>query len=144
VDDVDTPPKAETEGAGFSNVLPKASGPAGLLISAVTTFSDSLFDSTNSRGLIIPGNAPPSGLITLNETRNPSCENASNRGAGGKSGTSTPPSIPRFIGIWLVKSNASPKQDVSSFTPFFPAGILPLPVSSNIKLSHGASTPSGA
>jgi hypothetical protein len=135
-------PKAEGDG---EEVEPNADPPkAGLAGSSFAGAGAILLpvEAGASWGVTIFGYPPASGYRTSKEMINPSWLYANNRGAGGKSGTSTPPTIPILIGFVLVKSSSKPIQDESSDTPVFPVGMTPLAVSSRIKDSQlGASFP---
>ena len=60
------------------------------------------------------------------------------------SGNSTPPCMPLTTVFSFVRSISSPRTAVSSITPGFAAGMTPRAVSPNIKVSHGAASPSEA
>ena len=93
--------------------------------------------SGRSCGCIIPGYGPASGYWMLKDTINPSWLYTSNLGGGGRSGRSSPPSIPLTTGFVTVRSISIARTDVSSWiTPFFAAGRTPRAASSRKSNCH--------
>lgn len=109
---------------------------------ASSTTAGAMLDAAEevSRDRVMPGYGPLSGYCTSNEMMNPSWLYTRSLGAGGKSGSSTPPTIPLRMGLSLVRSSSSPIAEVSSHTPFFAAGMIALAVSSRMRVCQAGAT----
>jgi hypothetical protein len=90
---------------------------------------------------VIPGYEPADEFCTLYETSTPFWLYTNILGAGGRSGISTPSTIPLRMGLSLVRSSSIPKQAVSSDIPLLPIGRIPLAFSSRTPSDHSSAVP---